>query len=141
MAYHLAKHNILAQAAIPLLYALANGMNAASSLGLGRAFDACGPRVPAVTILLPLASAPLVFFGGVPAILLGIALWSLGVTVQETLFKAMLTSLVSAQRRAAGFGTFDGIWGVASFAGSLLLGYLYDVSLVWLITRRRKSAR
>lgn len=158
MAYHLAKHNILAQAAIPLLYALANGMNAASSLGLGRAFDARGPRVLAVTILLPLASAPLVFFGGVPAILLGIALWSLGVTVQETLFKAMLTSLVSAQRRASGFGTFDGMWGVASFAGSLLLGYLYDVSLVWLvtasvslqvaavplvwlITRRRKSAR
>jgi hypothetical protein len=45
----------------------------------------------------------------------------------------MLTSLVSAERRATGFGTFDGIWGVASFGGSLLLGYLYDVSLTWLV--------
>ena len=84
-------------------------------------------------IVLPLASAPLVFFGGVPLVLGGIVLWSLGVTVQQTLFKAMLTTLVSAERRATGFGTFDGVWGLASFAGSLLLGYLYDVSLTGLV--------
>jgi hypothetical protein len=133
MAYHLAKHHILAEASIPLLYALANGINAASSLGLGRAFDSWGPHVLSVAILLPLASAPLVFFGAAPVVLAGIALWSLGVTVQQSLFKAMLTTLISAQRRATGFGTFDGIWGVSSFAGSLLLGYLYDVSLIWLV--------
>jgi MFS family permease len=67
MAYHLARHHILTQTSIPLLYALANGMNAASSLGLGRAFDAWGGRVLSVTILLPLASAPLVFFGDRPS--------------------------------------------------------------------------
>jgi hypothetical protein len=133
MAYHLAKHHILAEASIPLLYALANGINAVSSLGLGRAFDSWGPHVLSVAILLPLASAPLVFFGAAPVVLAGIALWSLGVTVQQSLFKAMLTTLISAQRRATGFGTFDGIWGLASFGGSLLLGYLYDVSLLWLV--------
>jgi len=133
MAYHFARHHILAVAGIPLLYALANGINAASSLGLGRAFDSWGPRVLSVAIVLPLASAPLVFFGGVPLVLGGIVLWSLGVTVQQTLFKAMLTTLVSAERRATGFGTFDGVWGLASFAGSLLLGYLYDVSLTGLV--------
>jgi hypothetical protein len=133
MAYHLARHHAISDAGIPLLYALANGLNAASSLGLGRAFDSWGPHVLSVAILLPLASAPLVFFGGSPAILMGIVLWSLGVTVQQSLFKAMLTGLVGVDRRATGFGTFDGIWGLASFAGSLLLGYLYDVSLVWLV--------
>jgi hypothetical protein len=133
MAYHLAKHHVLAEASIPLLYALANGVNAASSLGLGRAFDSWGPHVLSVAIVLPLASAPLVFFGAWPAILVGIVLWSLGVTVQQSLFKAMLTALVSAERRATGFGAFDGLWGLASFGGSLLLGYLYDVSLGWLV--------
>ena len=133
IAFHLAKHDVMARATIPLLYALANGLNAASSLGLGRAFDSWGPHVLSVAIVLPLASAPLVFFGGVPSVIGGIVLWSLGVTVQESLFKAMLTAIVGAQRRATGFGTFDGIWGVASFAGSVLLGRLYDVSLVWLV--------
>jgi predicted MFS family arabinose efflux permease len=153
MSFHLSKHGVMAEAAIPLLYALANGMNAASSLALGRAFDRWGPHVLSVAVVLPLASAPLVFFGGAPLVLTGMALWSLGVTVQQSLFKAMLTSIVGASRRASGFGTFDGVWGVASFAGSLLLGYLYDVSLgalvaasvalqvaavpaVWLVTRR-----
>ena len=133
MAYHLARHHVLAEASIPLLYALANGINAASSLGLGRLFDSWGPHVLSVAILLPLASAPLVFFGAAPAVLAGIALWSLGVTVQQSLFKAMLTTLVGAHRRATGFGTFDGIWGLASFGGSLVLGYLYGVSLAWLV--------
>jgi hypothetical protein len=45
----------------------------------------------------------------------------------------MLTSLVAADHRATGFGTFDGVWGVASFGGSLLLGCLYDVSITALV--------
>jgi hypothetical protein len=133
MAYHLARHDVLTEASIPLLYALANGLNAAASLGLGRAFDSWGPHVLSVAILLPLASAPLVFLGAAPAILVGIVLWSVGVTVQQSLFKAMLTTLVSVDRRATGFGTFDGLWGLASFGGSVLLGYLYGVSLAWLV--------
>lgn len=133
MAYHLSKHDVLHEARIPLLYALANGLNAVSSLGLGRAFDTWGPRVLSIAILLPLASGPLVFFGGASGVLAGIVLWSLGVTVQQSLFKAMLTSLIGASRRATGFGTFDGIWGLASFGGGVLLGYLYDVNLAWMV--------
>ncbi len=158
IAFHLAKHGIMAAATIPLLYALANGQNALSSLVLGRAFDSWGPRVLAVAIVLPPASTLFAFSGTAPWVIAGMLLWSLGVTVQEGLFKAMLTRIVGADRRALAFGTFDGVWGLASFAGSLLLGRLYDVGIgplvavsiglqvlaipaVWMVARRGDTER
>ncbi|MHB8633297.1 MAG: MFS transporter [Thermoplasmatota archaeon] len=133
IAFHLAKTNALGNASIPLLYGMANAVNAVASLGLGRAFDRQGPSVLGATILIPALSAPLVFSRTPALIVTGIVLWGLSVTVQQGLFKAMLTRLLPAHRRATGFGTFDGAWGVASFAGGLLLGWLYDVNVGLLI--------
>ena len=133
MAYHIDRTGVLAAPLVPLLYAMANGLNAGSALGAGRAFDAWGPRILAGAILVPIASAPLVFLGGADLVLAGLVLWAFGVTVQQTLFKALLNRIVPANRRAFGFGTFDGIWGVASFLGGVALGLLYDVGRVWLV--------
>jgi MFS family permease len=126
IAYHLGKGHVVAEPVIPLLYAAANGINAGAALGLGRAFDKLGPWVLGVAMLIPIASAPLLFSASSTAVFVGILLWALGVTVQQSLFKALLSRILPARRRASGFGTFDGLWGVASFGGGLLLGWLYD---------------
>lgn len=127
IAYHASKTGLLAQATLPLLYGLANAANAVASLGLGRAFDRKGPVILALGVLVPLAATPLVFASASSMFVVGILLWGLSVTVQQSLFKAMLTRLLPRERRATGFGTFDAAWGVASFLGGLLLGWLYDV--------------
>jgi MFS family permease len=133
VAYHLAKTGALGNASIPLLYGMANAINAGASLGLGRLFDRVGPWLLGAMALVPIATAPLAFSTAPVAILLGIVLWGLSVTLQQSLFKAWLTRLLPANRRATGFGTFDGLWGVASFAGGLLLGWLYDQRAAWLV--------
>jgi len=118
---------------IPLLYAMANGLNAGSALGAGKLLDRWGPRFLGFAILVPIASAPLVFFGGPAWAITGIVVWAIGVTVQQTLFKAMVTKITPGSRRALAFGNFDGLWGVSAFLGSLALGALYDVSVAWMV--------
>ncbi|MFO1535082.1 MAG: MFS transporter [Thermoplasmatota archaeon] len=126
IAYHADRRHILEAAVVPLVYAMANGVNAAGSLALGRAFDRWGPGVLAAAVVVPVLGAPLVFSSTTGLVVLGIVLWGVGVTVQQSLFKAMLSRLMPKDRRAFGFGTFDGLWGVASLGGGLLLGWLYD---------------
>ena len=47
--------------------------------------------------------------------------------------KAMLVDLVPAARRSTAFGMFDTGFGIAWFAGSALIGFLYDRSILMLV--------
>jgi len=60
-------------------------------------------------------------------------LWGLGMGAQDSLLKAVLTSVVSAAKRSTAFGVFDTGFGIAWFLGSALLGFLYDRSIVSMI--------
>lgn len=62
-------------------------------------------------------------------LLLGIALWGVGMGAQESILKAAVTSMVPRDSRATGYGLFECAFGVAWFLGSWLMGVLYDVSL------------
>jgi MFS family permease len=126
IAFHLTKTQVLGDASIPLLYGMANAVNAVGALALGRAFDRWGPAILGTTAVVQVATAPLAFSTNGTMAVLGILAWGVSVTVQQSLLKAMLTRVLPADRRASGFGTYDGLWGVASFAGGLALGFLYD---------------
>jgi hypothetical protein len=56
-------------------------------------------------------------------------LWGLGIGIHETLMSAAIAQLVSAARRARAYGIFTATFGIAWFAGSAILGALYDRSL------------
>ena len=62
-------------------------------------------------------------------LLLGIALWGVGMGAQESILKAAVTSMVPKASRATGYGIFECSFGVFWFLGSWLLGVLYDVSI------------
>lgn len=133
IAYHFQKTGAMPSTAIPLLYALAMGVDALAALSLGRLFDRLGM---AVVIAAPLASmlfAPLVFLGGFYLAAVGMILWGIGMGAQESIFKAALADLVPKDRRATGFGLFHTGYGLCWFLGSALMGLLYEVSLAWLV--------
>lgn len=58
----------------------------------------------------------------VASLLVGIALWGVGMGAQESILKAAVSSMVPKTSRATGYGVF---W----FLGSWLLGVLYDHSI------------
>ncbi|MDR7462714.1 MAG: MFS transporter, partial [Armatimonadota bacterium] len=61
------------------------------------------------------------------------ALWGMGVGLQESVLRAAVARMVAQERRASAFGLFQTVYGVAWFAGSGLMGFLYDVHPRYLV--------
>jgi MFS family permease len=60
-------------------------------------------------------------------------LWGIGMGAQESVMKAEVSEIIPTERRGTAFGTFNALYGLFWFAGSALMGYLYDVSFFGLI--------
>jgi len=130
VAYHYAKAAIVSPAMVPILYAAAMGASGAGSLIFGRWFDRRGLIVLVPGIVLAAIAPPLMFLGGFVLAVLGTILWGVALGVQDAIMSAGIARLVGEEMRARAYGIFPAVYGVAWFAGSALLGALYDVSLV-----------
>jgi MFS family permease len=133
IAYHFEKANVIPDTWVPLFYSIAMAASGIGSLLFGRLFDRTG-----FWILLPLtvigaASAPLVFLGGFWPALIGSALWGVGMGVHESIIPAAVATMVPPQRRPSAYGIFTAGYGVFWFIGSVIIGKLYDVSILALI--------
>ena len=133
VAYHFGDARIIAPAWIPVFYAIAMLAAGAAALVLGRLLDRFGIVIVLGASLVAALATPLVFLGGFGAALAGVVLWGLGMGAQDSVLKAALGSFVPPERRATGYGTYDMLRGVAWFLGSLLLGFLYDHSIAWVV--------
>jgi len=129
VAYHFQKASSVPAVWVPILYAVAMGVGGAGSLVFGRLFDQQGLRVLVPLTILSAAFAPLVFFGGFWTAVAGAAVWGAGMGVHESIVPAAVAPMVPAERRASAYGLFTAGYGVAWFAGSALIGFLYDHSL------------
>lgn len=133
IAFHFTRGAILAPAAVPVFYAAAMAASGAGALVFGLLFDRRGLIVLAPAILIGAATTPLVFFGGPAAALTGVILWGLAIGTQNALMSASVARLVPQGMRARAYGLFSAIYGSAWFAGSALLGVLYDRSRIALV--------
>ncbi len=133
IAFHFKKEALIKDAVIPLLYSVAMLVEGLSSLALGRLFDKAGMRVLIIAVLISMCFAPLVFFGSLAGALIGMVLWGIGMGTQESVLKSVVAEIIPANKRGRAFGLFNTFFGVAWFAGSVVMGYLYDVSLISLV--------
>jgi MFS family permease len=134
IAYHLQRTAVVPEHWVPVFYAVAMGVDALAALVFGYFFDRIGMAVLVAATLLSCLFAPLAFLGGFRMALVGMALWGIGMGAQESVMRAAVARMVSADRRGSAYGFFNAGYGAAWFAGSALLGVLYDVSLPALIT-------
>lgn len=115
---------------LPLLYAGAMLVDAVAALVFGLMYDKRGVRALVWSTLISAPFAVFVFmFDSVPMLLLGVALWGVGMGAQESILKAAVTSMVPKTSRATGYGIIECSFGAFWFLGSWLLGVLYDVSI------------
>jgi MFS family permease len=126
IAYHLGKANIASPALISVWYSVAMVLSAISAPLLGRLLDRTGMIAVAIAIALSAAATPLAFLGSGWIAYLGISIWGIGTTVQDSLLVALIAKVTSEDRRSTAYGVFDTIYGVAWLAGSVALGVLYD---------------
>jgi MFS family permease len=133
IAYHFTVRSVVPLAQIPLLYAIAMGVDALVALAIGKAYD----RVGLVALIaLPLLTIPIPFLGfsGSYALALGgVCLWGAVMGIQETIMRAAIADLTPMKRRGLAYGIFNTAYGAAWFAGGLVIGVLYEHSILWVI--------
>ena len=133
IAFHFQQASSVPQNWIPVFYAVAMGVDALAAIVFGRLFDKIGLTVLLFVALLSAFFAPLVFSTGFFAALGGMVLWGASMGAQESIMRAAVAGMVPANRRGAAYGIFNTGYGVAWFAGSALMGILYDISMPMLI--------
>jgi MFS family permease len=133
IAFHLARDHIVSNDVVPTLYAVASLAGGLTALVMGKLFDKQGLSVLLWATLVPALYAPLVFLGGAWAALAGMALWGIGFGAHDSLFRAAVAQRIPRERRATVMGVFNAIYGTAWFAGSVLLGVLYDINPLYTV--------
>lgn len=127
---HTVRTGLFSNETISLLYALAMIVDAFAALLFGWLYDRIGIRSLILSTLLSTSFSILIFlFNTRLAIISGIILWGIGMGAQESIMKAAVSRFVPRSARSTGFGIFETGFGIAWFAGSWLLGALYDVSI------------
>jgi MFS family permease len=133
LSYHLSKAHVVSNAVVPILYAGAMLVAAILSPFFGRAYDRFGNVVVVAAFATAALSTPLAFLGSFWFAVAGVFFWGLGMGAQDTLLPTIVSHLTPPERRAGALGTFDGVYGVAWFAGSAAMGALYDKSILGLV--------
>jgi predicted MFS family arabinose efflux permease len=133
IAFHFEKADSISTTMIPVMYSIAMAVSGLGSLFFGRLFDRIGMSILVPLTILSAAFAPLVFLGRFWAILVGAAIWGLGMGVHESIIPAAVATMVPAQRRPSAYGFFTASYGVAWFAGSAIMGVIYDWSVIGVV--------
>ena len=133
ISFHLQEASSASSGRIPILYAVAMAVAGASALVFGRWFDRRGLPVLAFAAGLAALFAPFAFLGSFTTAVVGMVLWGVGMGIQDSLMSAPIVGMVPPDRRAYAYGIFNACYGVAWFAGSTLLGFLYDQSIFVLV--------
>jgi len=133
LSYHFEKTALTQPAVIPLLYAGAMAVNGITAMIFGRLYDRFGIGVLSLGILISLLALPLGFLGGFKWAVAGVVCWGTGLGVQDATLRSGIAQVVSMNKRGTAFGAFNGVYGVAWFLGSAVMGLLYDHSIPALV--------
>lgn len=133
IAYHFKSSHLMADDIIPLLYALAMACDGIAALILGKVFDKIGTKALIISFFIALFFAPMVFLGGMHWAIAGMVVWGIGMGAQESIVKATIAHFIPPEKRGTAFGVFNAIFGLFWFAGSALMGYLYDFNILLLV--------
>jgi len=133
ISYHLKAQSIVPDAQIPLMYAMAMGVDGLAALLVGKTYD----RIGLVSLLaVPLLTLPIPFLAfshSYDLVLIGMALWGVVMGIQETIMRAAIADLTPIERRGFAYGIFNTVYGAGWFLGSALMGLLYGLSIKYLI--------
>lgn len=129
LAYHFGRASTVGLAWIPALYALAMGVDAIAAVIFGRWFDRSGVSVLVASTVLSAGFAPLGFGTRGEFAVFGTILWGIGMGAQESIMRAAVANMTSPTRRATAYGVFNLGYGLAWFAGSAFMGWIYAHSI------------
>jgi MFS family permease len=131
LAFHFKAFSIIPDADIPAFYAIAMAVDAVVALVTGKAYDRYGLVVLVTLPLIGLAIPLVAFSHSYMAALAGSVLWGVSMGMQEAILRAAVADLTPPGGRGFAYGVFNTIYGGAWFAGSVIIGALYTVDVLY----------
>ncbi len=128
LSYHLEVRHVVAPALIPVVYAVAMGVDALAALGSGFLYDRVGFAGLLVLPLLTAAVPFLSFSTSAVLVWLGAVVWGAALGVHESTMRAAVADLVPGERRGTGYGLFTAVYGITWFGGATAIGALSATS-------------
>ncbi|VVB65758.1 Major Facilitator Superfamily protein [Candidatus Gugararchaeum adminiculabundum] len=126
IGYHLKVNAIFPDDQIPVLYAIAMGVDAIFALGIGKVYDKIG--IVAI-IAIPLFTLPIPFLAFTSSywmIIAAVVLWGAVMGVHETIMRAAIADIMPLAKRGTAYGIFNASYGLALLFGGAVIGYMYD---------------
>jgi MFS-type transporter involved in bile tolerance (Atg22 family) len=142
LGFHFKSKGVLSDAEIPLFYAIAMGVDGVVALLVGLGYDKLKKRKDsekgglALLVIIPLFSIAIPFLGfssSKPLAIAAAVVWGIVMGTHETIMKSAIADITPMKKRGTGYGIFNTAYGLAVFAGSSIMGLLYDASLPWVI--------
>ncbi|MFA4854887.1 MAG: MFS transporter, partial [Candidatus Omnitrophota bacterium] len=138
IGFHFKARHVLTDSQIPLVYALAMGVDAIAALAIGRAYDIFKARrdnekaglitlivIPVLSLFIP----AFVFSTKFSLVLAGAIIWGIVMGAHETIMRSAIADLTPLKKRGTGYGIFNAAYGLAIFIGSAITGLLYEYSI------------
>jgi MFS family permease len=109
------------------------GVDALAALLFGKLFDKVGIPIMILVAILSALFAPLVFLGGFYLAFLGMIIWGVSMGSQESIMRSSVAVMTSVKIRGRAYGVLNTAYGVSWFIGSVIMGYLYGISILYLV--------
>jgi MFS family permease len=135
LAYHAQTTGLLTPAQVPVLFALAMGVDGLSGLLVGRFYDRLHERGPWVLLLVPVAAgvSAVAFTDRATLIWVGVAIWGVVNGVLDSTVKAVVTELVEPAGRSVAFGWLALSRGLGLLLAGVAFGLVYDQGITALV--------
>ncbi|MEM3736919.1 MAG: MFS transporter [Candidatus Bathyarchaeia archaeon] len=126
-------HGVFPDWFIPIIFLLAQAVDALSGLLFGVLYDRYGLKI--VSLAFPTAAlVPIVALNVTPqTLLISASLFGIVLGAQETVQRAAVADLVDAEMRGTAYGIFNALFGLAWFIGGVVVGILYEVDFKLII--------
>ncbi len=133
LSYHMVNTGFIAEAFVPVLYAVAMALDAVFALITGMLYDRVGSKalrvLPVVCACIPVFA----YMDSLAGILAGVVLWGASLGIQESTMRAAIGDMVPSHSRASAYGMFSVFVGVGGLVGGVVSGALYTVCVPALI--------
>lgn len=133
ISFHFKIKGVITDVHIPLIYAVAMGIDALAGLLFGKLYDKKSfnslKSIPIISLpicFLALTSNPYLA-------ILSMILWGAVMGIHETIMRAAIADVTPKNKRGSAYGIFNTIYGIAFFTGSSITGWLYEKSILWTI--------
>ena len=130
ISFHLVEMGTVSVAVIPVVYAVAMGVDALAALVSGRWYDRIGIRGLVVLPILAAVIPWLGFSSSTAVVIAGMLIWGVVMGIQESTMRAAVADLVPDARRGSAYGIFTAVYGLAWLAGSVVIGLTYERSVI-----------